>query len=404
MLVTRQRTLECTIETEQDKTLFPYFQPIVCAANGNIVGYEALARQYDANGRVISAGGLFSNPDIAHSQLIEWDRKVRRQALQQFSKINGSSYLTINISATWLSYVSDFNELPTLQMIDEFGIDRSRIVIEITESEGNIDEIVNTVDIYRKNGIKVAIDDFGSGFSQLERVMAIQPDIIKLDMKLFQNAAKGGIASDVVHMLTRLARRTGCRIVCEGVETAEEFFFGLNCGAQYMQGYLFSPAVAEFQNSTHYQKEIYALRKQFLQTTIGRERGKIQLIHVIKNMVEYLKDALHKDFKLEQLPTDIFHDCDVLRFYICNNEGDQISPNYNFIDDKWSLDDEKLGFNWSWRAYFYQLRALEVTSECYRIVSSDHYRDYNSDLLCKTLSLRLDEERILLVDIAAKWL
>lgn len=389
---------------DQDRKLFPYFQPIVCAANGNIVGYEALARQHDANGRVISAGELFSAPDIPHKQLIEWDRIVRRQALQQFSKLNDNCYLTINISATWLDYVSDFNVLPTLLMIDEFGIDRSRLVVEITESEGNMDKLVKAVDIYRKNGIKVAIDDFGSGFSQLERVMTILPDIIKLDMKLFQMAAKGGIASDVVHMLTRLARRTGCRIVCEGVETADEFFFGLNCGAQYMQGYLFSPAAAEFQNSTHYQKEIYTLRRQFLQTTIGRERDKIQFILEIKNLIEHLKNALETDFNLDELPTDIFYDSGVLRFYLCNNEGDQISSNFNFIDGKWVDDSEKVGFNWSWRAYFYQLRALEVTDDCYRVVTSDRYRDFSSDLLCKTLSLRLDDERILLVDIAAEWL
>ncbi|MDO9105384.1 MAG: EAL domain-containing protein [Methylovulum sp.] len=389
---------------DQEKKLFPYFQPIVCAANGNIVGYEALARQYDANGRVISAGALFSSADIPHHQLIEWDRIVRRQALQQFSAFNNSCYLTINISATWLDYISDFNALPTMLMIDEFGIDRSRIVIEITESEGDIDKLVKAVEIYRKNGIKVAIDDFGSGFSQLERVMTILPDIIKLDMTLFQKAAKGGIASDVVHMLTRLARRTGCRIVCEGVETADEFFFGLNCGAQYMQGYLFSPAVATFQDSTHYQQEIATLRKQFLQTTLGRERDKIQFILAIKGLIEQLKCALEDDFVLAQLPTDMFYDSGVLRFYLCNNEGDQISSNYNLIDGKWVDDSEKLGFNWSWRAYFYQLRALEATDDCYRIVTSDRYRDFSSDLLCKTLSLRLDDERILLVDIAAEWL
>jgi EAL domain-containing protein (putative c-di-GMP-specific phosphodiesterase class I) len=100
--------------------------------------------------------------------------------------------------------------------------------------------------MYRKEGLRVAVDDFGAGFSQLERVIAIQPDIIKLDMRLFQNAARGGVETDVVHLLTRLAKRTGCRIVCEGVETDEDFLFGLNCGAQYMQGYLFSPATANF--------------------------------------------------------------------------------------------------------------------------------------------------------------
>ncbi|WP_340122956.1 EAL domain-containing protein [Methylobacter svalbardensis] len=387
-----------------EKKLFPYFQPIVGAASGTIIGYEALARQHDANGRVISAGELFSSPDIAADQLIAWDRMVRRLALEQFSQANFNGYLTLNISAAWIDRITDFNSLPTLLMLDEFTIDRSRIIIEITESKGDLDNLVEIAAIYRRHGLKIAIDDFGAGFSQLERVMAIQPDIIKLDMQLFQNATRGGIASDVVHLISRLAKRTGCRIVCEGVETADDFHFGLNCGAQYMQGYLFSPATAQFKQPLHYQQQISSLRKTFLKKTLVKEERKIQFIAHIKDLVEVLRKALETDFNLNQLAAHPFEKSGVLRFYLCDNEGDQISSNFNFADSKWFDDDTQLGFNWAWRPYFYQLLALESAKDCYRIVTSERYRDVNTDILCKTLSLRLDDERILLIDIAAEWL
>ncbi|HEY8035634.1 MAG TPA: EAL domain-containing protein [Methylobacter sp.] len=388
----------------QQKKLFPYFQPIVGAASGTIIGYEALARQHDANGRVISAGELFSSPDIPAEQLIAWDRMIRRQALEQFSRSNFNGYLTINISAAWIDYVSDFNSLPTLLMLDEFNVDRSRIIIEITESKGDLDKLVEIAAVYRRHGLKIAIDDFGAGFSQLERVMAIQPDIIKLDMQLFQNAAKGGIASDVVHLISRLAKRTGCRIVCEGVETDDDFHFGLNCGAQYMQGYLFSPATAEFKEPMYYQRQINSLRKTFLKKTLAKEEHKIQFIANIKGLIELLKKALETDFNLNKLSAHPFEKSGVLRFYLCNNEGDQISSNFNFADAKWFEDATQLGFNWAWRPYFYQLLALESAKDSYRIVTSERYRDFNTDILCKTLSLRLDDERILLIDIAAEWI
>lgn len=388
----------------QQKELFPYFQPIVGAASGTIIGYEALARQHDANGRVISAGELFSSPDIPAEQLIAWDRMIRRQALEQFSRSNFNGYLTINISAAWIDYVSDFNSLPTLLMLDEFDVDRSRIIIEITESKGDLDKLVEIAAVYRRHGLKIAIDDFGAGFSQLERVMAIQPDIIKLDMQLFQNAAKGGIASDVVHLISRLAKRTGCRIVCEGVETDDDFHFGLNCGAQYMQGYLFSPATAEFKEPMYYQRQINSLRKTFLKKTLAKEEHKIQFIANIKGLIELLKKALETDFNLNKLSAHPFEKSGVLRFYLCNNEGDQISSNFNFADAKWFEDATQLGFNWAWRPYFYQLLALESAKDSYRIVTSERYRDFNTDILCKTLSLRLDDERILLIDIAAEWI
>jgi len=384
--------------------IFPYFQPIVGIASGKIIGYEALARQVGPQSNIISAGELFSSPHIADQQLIEWDRIVRLQALQKFSESNGTGYLTLNISAKWIDYLSDFNSLPTLLMLEKFNIDRNRIIIEITESKGDLDKLVEVVNVYRKHGLKVAIDDFGAGFSQLERVMAIQPDIIKLDMRLFKEATKGGIASDIVHLLTRLAKRTGCRIVCEGVETAEEFFFGLSCGAQYMQGYLFSPAEADFKDSSHFQEQIGLLRKTFLDNTLSREQRKIQYIAKIKTLCEQLKQALESDFNLNHLAAQPFEESGVLRFYLCNNDGEQISSNFNFAQGKWFEDVTQIGFNWAWRPYFYQLLALESEKDGYRLVTSERYRDFNTDVLCKTLSLRLDEKRILLVDIAAEWL
>ena len=388
----------------QEKKLFPYFQPIVGAASSTIVSYEALARQYDAKGQVISAGALFTSPDIAVDQLIAWDRTVRRLALQQFGRSNFNGCLAINISAAWVERVADIEALPTLSMLDEFQIDRSRIIIEITESKGDLDKLVEIAAIYRRHGLKIAIDDFGAGFSRLERVMEIQPEIIKLDMQLFQNAVRGGIASDIVHLISRLAKRTGCRIVCEGVETEADFHFGLSCGAQYMQGYLFSPATATFKQQTHYQSQISALRKSFLKKTLAKEQRKIHFISNIKGLIHSLKKALETDFNLNELSVRPFEKSGVLRFYLCNNEGEQISSNFNFADSKWFEDSSQLGFNWAWRPYFYQLLALESAKDSYRIVTSERYRDFNTDILCKTLSLRLDEQRILLLDVAAEWL
>ena len=347
----------------QEKKLFPYFQPIVGAASSTIVSYEALARQYDAKGQVISAGALFTSPDIAVDQLIAWDRTVRRLALQQFGRSNFNGCLAINISAAWVERVADIEALPTLSMLDEFQIDRSRIIIEITESKGDLDKLVEIAAIYRRHGLKIAIDDFGAGFSRLERVMAIQPDIIKLDMQLFQNAVRGGIASDIVHLISRLAKRTGCRIVCEGVETEADFHFGLSCGAQYMQGYLFSPATATFKQQTHYQSQISALRKSFLKKTLAKEQRKIHFISNIKGLIHSLKKALETDFNLNELSVRPFEKSGVLRFYLCNNEGEQISSNFNFADSKWFEDSSQLGFNWAWRPYFYQLLALESAKD-----------------------------------------
>jgi len=387
----------------QEQKIFPYFQPIVSVASGKIIGYEALARQYDENNKIVSVGSIFSSNDADISQRIEWDRDVRWQALEKFSQLNDNCYLTLNISSVWIDYISDLNTIPTLQMLDKLNIDRKRIIIEITETKCDINRLIKIVKTYRDHGLKVAIDDFGAGLSQLDRVMSIRPDIIKIDMRLFKQAAKGGIASDVVHLLTRLSKRTGCRVVCEGVETDEEFIFGLSCGAQFLQGHLFSGAQAEFQPELSYEKHISSLRKKFLNRFLGTQTIKINKINAIKKLINRLKEALQEDFNLNELATWDFEETGVLRFYLCDNNGVQTSPNFNFANKEWFTDTATIGFNWSWRSYFYHLLAMEKanTEELNHFVTSELYKDFNSELLCKTLATRIDTGRILLVDIQA---
>ena len=381
--------------------LFPHFQPIVSVANGKIIGYEALARQLDSNHKVISAGALFSSPELDAKQRTELDRQVRWQALQKFAELDSNTYLAINISAAWIDNIRQLNALPTLKMLDELNIDRQRIIVEITEDHADLNKLKEIVKRYRKQGLRVALDDFGAGASQLQRVMAIHPDIIKIDMRLFKQATKGGIASEIVNLLTRLGKRTGCQIICEGVETDEEFLFGLNCGAQFMQGYLFSAAQAEFKPPHLYEQHITSLRNKFLKNTLAKLQSKVTDINNTKQLIYRLAEALQNDFNLNELASWNFSQSNVIRFYLCDNQGYQMSPDFSFTEEKWFTDPRKIGFNWSWRPYFFQLLALEASGDKDRIVTSERYRDFGSELLCKTLSLRLDPDRILLVDIIA---
>ncbi|MCQ8103063.1 EAL domain-containing protein [Methylomonas sp. SURF-2] len=386
---------------EPSTNLFPHFQPIVSVANGKIIGYEALARQLNANKQIVSAGPLFSSPNLDEKQRTELDRQVRWQALQKFAELDGNTYLAINISAAWINNLRHLNASPTLKMLEELNIDRQRIIIEITEDHADLGKLKEIVKRYRKQGLRVALDDFGAGSSQLQRVMAIQPDIIKIDMRLFKQATKGGIASEVVHLMTRLGKRTGCQIICEGVETDEEFLFGLSCGAQFMQGYLFSPAQAEFKPPQLYEQHIISLRNKFLKNTVAKLQLKVTAISTTKQLIYRLAEVLQGDFNLNELASWNFAQSDVIRFYLCDNQGNQLSPDFSFLENQWFTDPRKIGFNWSWRPYFFQLLALEAAGDRDRIVTSERYRDFGSELLCKTLSLRLDADRILLVDIIA---
>jgi EAL domain-containing protein (putative c-di-GMP-specific phosphodiesterase class I) len=382
--------------------LFPFFQPIIDVASHQIIGYEALARTLDEHKTTVSAGAILSDLNYDMQQRIEWDRTIRRQALMQLKQSQYPYYLVLNISSAWIEYALKQKQLPTVQMIDELDIPRHRIIIDINDMSGDVQQLAKIVKAYKKKGLKVAIDDFGTGFSQLERVLAIRPDIIKIDMRLFKQAPKGGIASDVVQLLTQLSKRTGCRIFCEGVETDEEFLFGLTCGAQYFQGFLFSEAQASLQSPDFYQKHIDSLRKKFFYRSVEQQKNSLNHINKIKQLILTLKQILQDDFTLYDLSNWDFHSSGILRFYICNNEGFQTSPNFNCLDSHWTTDSSMVGYNWSWRPYFYPLIAQESTTSdnpTEPFIISEHYKDFASDSLCKTISTRLDMDRILLVDI-----
>lgn len=387
-----------------ESPLFPCFQPIIEVASGRIVSYEALARRHNTEGQVVSAGATFSDVSISREKKRLYDRHVRVQALQQAKHLPAGTSLAINISPQWINDLEDSHPIPTLEMMREAGVHPDRVIIELTELNGDMDRLLAVVQRYRHAGLKVAIDDFGAGFSQLDRVIALEPDIIKLDMQLFKQAVKGGIAEQVVESLVDFSFKTGARIICEGVETHDEFNFGLKCGAHYMQGFLFSRATEDFQPVDTYQPSLQQLRQRFFYQMYDKEMQKVTLSRKLKEAVISLRQTLQRNGNLtlddvQQLGLN----CDeFIRFYICNREGEQITPNFNYspIQQSWDADLRPIGFNWAWRPYFYQL-SVHGLSGRNRLTASNPYQDLDSGRLCKTMATLIDNQRVLLVDIAA---
>lgn len=379
----------------------PFFQPIISVPSGCIVGYEALARQRLPDNRVVSAGAIFSDPSVDKKYVLSLDRHIREQAINAISRMPSNTFLTINISPEWIGSQSSNDPIPTIEMVRKLGIDPSRLIIEITEGQGNILAIKQFVNRYREEGMRIAIDDFGAGHSELNRVVAIEPDLIKLDMRFFKSAIAGGIANEAVRAITYMAERTGCEVLCEGVETEEEFYFAIDCGATLIQGFLFYPACEQFIAQKETQCKTKAYRQNFLTLKIHQEREHIEsykknLQHV-RDVQRFLnaaanEDWLHVDTKLlPQGPANF------IRFYICRRDGQQLSPNYEYNNNEWHIDESYVGLNWSGRPYLYQVIAVDATLSKSEICSRP-YRDHASKNLCQTIGVNLDKQSILLVD------
>ncbi len=383
------------------QSVFPWFQPIIEIATGQVLGYEALARQHNDAGEVISAGQVFSDTSLTVEERLECDRHVRRQALEALAQAPEGTCLSINISPQWLTNRSEDDPLVTLQMMEELGVDPARVIIEITEHGGCIEQIRALAARYRSAGVRVALDDFGTGFQQLDRLLAFTPDLLKVDMRMFQNGAMGHQESALLHTLGDMASRLGCKLIFEGVETAEEFRLALQCNASYIQGYLFEPALAEFLPVDAKQAEVNQLLQGYLERMVEQSARRQWHLEGLHSQLLAMRELLlahdgEGSAALEQFCPDMA----VLRCFVCDREGRQVSPNYNYTDSQWLQDDSVLGHNWSWRPWFYQLVAAEDYSR--RILRSPPYMDISGGQRCFTLTLALDEARVLVVDVVDK--
>lgn len=378
------------------------FQPFIDTATGRIAGVEALGRLRQADGHLTSVGALFADPRTPPASLRRLDRQVRDNALSRLHEVPQDWFLSLNISPRWISRLRTGQPLPSLKQLQQHGIDPRRIVFEITELGGNSQRLTEVVERYRQAGARIAIDDFGAGYSQLDRVLALQPDILKLDMRLFQAAARGGPSSDVVKALAQMAEKTGCWIIAEGVETEAELNFALECGSRYVQGYLFAKAELEFFPSGAFVERFARLRERYVQQKLTERARLMMMRQQLSELMDILQAWAQAQAPLSQLPQlDAFPW--LLRFYQCDRHGTQLTPNLEWRNNAWQADSNYVGHNWSWRPYFYHLLAEGWDER--RLILSNTYRDATSNQYCLTAGQFFDNgQRLLLIDIDAAGL
>ena len=382
----------------------PCFQPILDVASGTISGYESLARRKVEGKALVSAGGLFFDPTIPGEIKLALDRKLRQQAIEYFADKPGCGFLSLNISPDWVDLLDGDTIIPTIEMIRQSGIDPGRVVIEFTERSGELDKLKQLTAEYHKAGLRVAIDDFGVGGSQVDRIIALQPDLIKLDMHLFKLASQGGPEADVALSIASIAQRAGCEIVCEGVETEDEFHFALECGAEYIQGWLFQDAREHTVPLSTYAARINAHKRSYLERKSRTHKAAAhhnrEVTDQVNRLCELFNGRIAEQEILAAIDYEALAELGIRRIYICDHGGEQLSPNYEIRTDGIDINKSTIGFNWSHRPYFPLLHAMH-SIHVDHVVVSNAYKDANCGAMYKTLGSFISDHRVLLIDVEA---
>lgn len=211
------------------------FQPIVDVLNQSVYAYEALVRGPEGEG----AMSVLSN--VNETNRYSFDQVCRVKAVKLASRLGMKTMLSINFMPNAV-YQAEYCIRTTLAAAKTYNFDTSKLIFELTENEQltSVDHLVSIIEAYQEMGFKTAIDDFGAGYSRYNIMMASPPDILKLDMGLVRNIHNEPNKQAVVSGIITMMKQLGGRIVAEGVETKEEYFWLRSQGITLYQGFLFA--------------------------------------------------------------------------------------------------------------------------------------------------------------------
>jgi EAL domain-containing protein (putative c-di-GMP-specific phosphodiesterase class I) len=228
------------VDILRGKRITSYYHPIRFARNPEtIFGREALLRGLTAEGEIISPGQLF---DIARNagMLFFLDREARLSAVRNAAERRWREKLFINFNPTSI-YSPDNCLKTTFQAIADTDLRPENIVFEIVESDyiTDVDRMIDIINTYRSHGFSVALDDLGAGYSSLNLLHKLKPDIVKLDIELIRGVSRDKFKMAITRSILDLSNELGIASVAEGIETSEDLEWAQENGATYVQGYLF---------------------------------------------------------------------------------------------------------------------------------------------------------------------
>jgi len=226
------------IQTALDSNqVVSYFQPLLNNKTKEIEKYESLVRIIDEKGNIVSP---FFFLDIAkkgkyYSQIT---KKVIENSLNALEKTNKD--ISINLGATDIEN-NDLRKM-IIDYFDKNPQNASRIVFELLEDESvkDFNTIIDFITIIKSYGAKIAIDDFGAGYSNFGRLLDFAPDIVKLDGSLIKNIHIDKFSRNIIETMQDFATKMGIKTVAEFVHCKEVFDVINEIGIDYTQGYYIS--------------------------------------------------------------------------------------------------------------------------------------------------------------------
>ncbi|WP_237152921.1 putative bifunctional diguanylate cyclase/phosphodiesterase [Oryzibacter oryziterrae] len=223
----------------EDDLVVPYFQPLVDIQSGEVVGFEALARWTDPEAGVVPPDRFI--PLAEEAGLIdEIGRVILVKAVRQ--AVTWPEHMTLSVNLSPVQLKDPALGLKILNILTKEGFSPRRLEVEITENAlvADIEMARVTFEQFRTAGIKIILDDFGTGHSSLNHLRVCKFDMLKIDRSFVMSLGEDSEAAKIVDAIMGLSRSFGIPVIAEGIETEMQLETMRERGCGKGQGYLFS--------------------------------------------------------------------------------------------------------------------------------------------------------------------
>lgn len=382
------------------------FQPIVSLTHARVVGHEGLLRAEDAQGRNVPPPILLEEA-ISHGDILHLDRLCRTLHVANAGQAR-DGWLFLNIHPESFSRAQQANRIAFMSSLLESNAMQAKMVVveileELIEDEENFR---NTVGQLRELGCLLAIDDFGAGHSNFDRIWQVAPEIVKLDRRFAVQCEADPRARRMLPRIVNMLHEAGSLVLLEGIETLTQAMIALEADVDFAQGYYFArpaaeplpihqiiPAVTDLWE--RYESDSHQHYRQRRERIAPYEQAVVKAAMELSMRSDTLAGACRSFLELEQ--TEF---C-----YLLDGQGLQVGSNV------WSSEHEQKaassyqpiaginGARWSRRPYF--RRAIEHFGQ---VQTTRPYLSTATGSLCVTISIAFlqgSETRVLCGDM--RW-
>ena len=368
------------------REIFSAFQPIYSFAHQRVVGCEGLVRELGPQGPRFPQG-LFDAQRLEHR--VQTDSACIALHVANFHALDAEHlWLFLNLDPVALCHYPQMGDVVEATLRAN-GVAPASVVIEVLEQPiEDFQAVQRAVDHYRSLGCMIAIDDFGAGHSNFQRIWDLRPDMVKLDRGMLVAAAGDRRIRRSLPSIVTLLHETGCLVVAEGIETEDQALIAMDANVDLVQGFLFARPGEITAPMTLRDVQWASLRMRLQEDALS------QTVFARRHLAPLAAQFLVASRDLAS-PMDFIGRAagllcqpQVWRCFVLDEHGTQIGRNVNSAAAR-ETGDVRLrpmasakGASWHHRPYF--RRAIESHGELY---ISHPYLSVSDAAMCVTLSL-----------------